>query len=388
MSRRVREWRAIGPAAGLGLVAALIAVAGCDGRAGGSDGAVGAAIDPGAPPILPADLGAALPPGAGRQPIAFIGPDAPDPIVAMFERSARVEAGRHHAAIESSRAVAGSGPAGQAEAIRAASRSRAAALIVATVDPAALAESLAEVRSAGTPVVLIEGSADGPTVPADAAPWVLVARGPDDYREAARRIVAAARDDAALVGFTTDDPALILVKDRADRREAERAAALIEAAREAGLPLATPEPLVFAGTTTDAKEAVVKAMGESTPHKIAIVLATEDLGLIGANVLRESLTPATRYVAAGFADDPANLTLATRSFCSAVADCNPAILGRAAVDAALDLVAGKPLPARLDLPIRVIRAPGPPAVFGTDKLPESELTKNKLRYHMRDMRPD
>jgi ABC-type sugar transport system substrate-binding protein len=334
-------------ASGLALLALGSLLSGCEGASG---------LAPPPPPTpstatSDSGIGASKPSGVLR--LVMILPGDQRPEYDVWTQVGRAAAGKSRAIFEATAPSPVDPPSRQVELVREAARKKPSCLIVVAADPEAMAPALAEVRDQGTPVVLLARP-----VAVEGAPLPLVTRGP--YAAAAKELVAAVRKDALVVGFPPDAEALVLVDARGGKDSAKRAAALLEAAKAAEVPLARPTPLPFDGDEPLARKAIEETRAEG--HRIGIVLADGARAIYGAMGLRMDLPREDRFVLAGFATRPKMMTIPRSSFCSAMADANVDGLATAAVEAAVRLARGETLSERIEVPLKVLRAPGPPRI--------------------------
>jgi ABC-type sugar transport system substrate-binding protein len=182
-------------------------------------------------------------------------------------------------------------PSRQAELIREAAASGALAVIVEPSDSPDVAAALEDVRSKGTPVVLI----DRPILSRDpSAPFTIVALSP--IQPPFQQLAEALRADARSLGLPDTGTALVLVDagagPEADRQG--RAPALISALTKAGVPKVDALPI--ARETAKAEEALTARL--KADPKVTIVVSPDESGVRLAAVVKEAIRP-TRHISIG-----------------------------------------------------------------------------------------
>ncbi|HEV3162777.1 MAG TPA: substrate-binding domain-containing protein [Isosphaeraceae bacterium] len=256
----------------------------------------------------------------------------------ILEQSSISEAGRQRLVLETRRPQSGDPASRQADLVREAARKGTSALIVVAEDPKTLAPALVEVRDRGVPIVLL-----GRPVAVPGKPITLVTL--PSYRESARKIVAAAVEEAKNMGLDTAGQAVILINAQPDSDSAERVAAMEAALEEAGVALL--ERIKFGegkemALPGDAAE-VVKAVATAHP-RLAIILADDDNGLSGAVSGRYGLHEKGYYAVAGFATNPRSTNLVKLHMSAGVVNLNIVGEARQAVHTAQRLINGEKIP--------------------------------------------
>lgn len=281
-------------------------------------------------------------------------PKATSLSINVWEQSARRSAGQSQATFEVYRPSASVliEQGGQADLIRQVVRAGALALIVVPENPEELGPALLEARKQGVPAISILE----PIRVDDDEPIPVLARSPAS--EYADQLVEAALEDALIVGYTSEDPVLLLSNVLGVDAE-ERTEALVNAVEAAGLSLFGGEPTRFRNNPETAFKRIQDAK-EQAP-RLAIVLVTEDVGFQQAISLREQIEPSDRYVMAGYIGDRRNMNMVRTSFASAAAEYSDIEIGAMAAKTALQLHRGEELPAEILIKPRVQRAPNPPS---------------------------
>lgn len=268
----------------------------------------------------------------------------------VWEAEARREAVEAHALTEVYRAEVGDPPGAQAELIRRAASEGASALIVMADEPSAVADAIAEVRKAGTPVVLLDRKVD---VPGDGPPPPLVLY--EEESESAAKLVDAAIAAASAAGFLPDGPAVIVRRQPTERRSRARAEAL-RAALEARGVRVLPD-VTFSGYRGDAKAPLIAASWLA--DDLAMVFTDEEEGLRGASEVRHDLSHASRrFVLSGYSSDRELLDLARYNACAAVVERPVREPMHRAFAAALALARGETVASEIRVPTPITVATG------------------------------
>jgi ABC-type sugar transport system substrate-binding protein len=237
----------------------------------------------------PSKSAAVLDPAANSaREIHVVLPDSNPAAKEVWNRAARLEAGEVKAFYVPHECQ----PGQQAGAIRVAVAQGARVLIVIPGDPAAIASTVAEIRSEGVPIVILgeplpEGS---PSAQIPTVTW-------GDLTEAAKRFLGGAREYAKQFGTPDDSQAIILKNNGGDSTATARVAALEAALKDAGIPLAG---VVSFDRTIDSATAEATKAAQADP-KINYILTEDEQGLDGAVKARDRLNASQRkVVVAGF----------------------------------------------------------------------------------------
>jgi ABC-type sugar transport system substrate-binding protein len=247
-------------------------------------------------------------------------------------------------------------PAQLAEAIRAAAARSTGALILEPIDAPEVTEALHEAEARGLPIVLLDSSLPASS-PGKFYPVVSIT----GFPEAGKQIVEAVIDDAQLLNLPADSAILVLEYHQKDFYSKPRLDSLISALKAAGRKY---EVVTYDGDQTVALE-LAKAYVKDHP-KTSIILADYDFGITAAyqtfaQVWKESKRSIVR---GGYGACDIRLDEMIVQMTEAVADRNMEAYSRKALLLALDMMAGKAVPERIDLPVRFIRNPhrNPPSL--------------------------
>lgn len=186
---------------------------------------------------------------------------------------------------------------GQAQAVREAVRRRPPALIVeAPAAPdAELDEAVAEARAKGLLVVALGRPLGEPS----AGPGRLVVIAPRPFKASADRLVELAARNATTGKLDPKSGALVVVRPGSDPFIDDRAAALKEALRGAGI-----EKVDEAAVGDDAPAAAEAVAEAAKAHPgVALVLAADGTSLLAADKAMGSLRADRPFVVAGYTED-------------------------------------------------------------------------------------
>ncbi|OJW17094.1 MAG: hypothetical protein BGO49_08080 [Planctomycetales bacterium 71-10] len=186
---------------------------------------------------------------------------------------------------------------GQAQAVREAARRQPPAIVVeAPAAPdAELDKAVAEARAKGLLVVAVGRPLGEPT----AGPGRLVVIAPRPFKASADRLVELAARNATNGGLDPKSGALVIARPGADPFIDDRAAALKEALRGAGV-----EQVDEAAVGDDAKAAAEAVAEAVKAHAgVTLVLAADGASLLAADQAMMSLRADRPFVIAGYTDN-------------------------------------------------------------------------------------
>ncbi|WZO98898.1 sugar ABC transporter substrate-binding protein [Isosphaeraceae bacterium EP7] len=283
--------------------------------------------DPAPPPDSPETAGA---PAVARRPARQVALVLPGPrrlSTQLTEQFMRQETGKRGLLFRSFQPEPEAPPSAQAASIRQAMEGRPSVLMVIPERAPEVAEALEEARLKKVPVLLLD-------VPLGAElPYPIVRN--SDYTGDARKLLAAAMEDAQTQGFPAQGPAVIVRSADDLDRASERAEALRLAAQGAGLTLLDDVRYVpSAGSQAKILEAL------AAHPEIALVLVEDDLGLEGGANARLALKPAGKFIIAGFAVQALITSMVKENEFAATVDRNLMGLVRQALAVADTLAAG------------------------------------------------
>lgn len=325
----MRRWVAVG----------LLGLVGCGGPSG-TEGPPTAALDVGDRPVEARS--------AARE-VAMVLPGGDDGLAALWENVARLECSNVNATLVALRPEAGAGPGGQAAAVRSAIARRPSVLIAMAEAGADIGPALAEARAAGIPVVLLETAVPGAGTP----PPTLVAFA--DSGPSLEGLAAAALKAANAAGLPPYGPALYVFNRNLGTKGEAELGALIRAVEALGV---ASVPTVRYEGYSDKTQAAVAAALKADPT-IRLIFG-DDMVLNGALAAQFAATPRPLFALAGIAGDKKSLDMVGDGQCIGVVDQNFPELARKAVRVALDLADGRPAPARVEVPVPLVLAKGPP----------------------------
>jgi len=284
--------------------------------------------------------------------------------VDLWEETARRQEGRTRAIATIYRMTPNDPPSMQVDLIHKAVSEGCSALIVLAPDGRLVAPAIAEVRKAGTPVVILAKPVDSEGLPP--IPTVRY----EDEAAVAKKLVAAAIADAAIAGpppfgpgkllgeagFPPDGPAMILRHTFPDYHSHARVNAIREALEAAGVRV-IPD-VRYNGLIEEAKLAM-RAAHETYPN-MAMVFADDDMALQGASEYRHLLNrKKRRFVLAGYAVEGMLLRLGRNNVTAGLVDrkvMEPMVV---AFDTALALAKGETVATDIHTPTPLILRKGP-----------------------------
>ncbi len=318
----------------------------------GSTGKSTASIDPsGLSSISPiSSVGSSR---TGAEQVAMVLPRDSETADRLWEQGAREESSQSTIVFDSFRATEA---IDQAEMIRRAVQSGASSIVVAPGDPEAIIPAIREAREVGIEIVTMLAP-----ITVDGEPTRVVTN--PDYLPTAKSLVQAAIEDAEKLEISPDGPALVVftpeVRD-ADRR----AAALTQALEEAGIPPLDGSPIAFTDEAEDAIALVQELLDSETP--MTMVLTADELAFRIVMSVRNDVEYVKRFVTAGYVQTKVMVDVVRSSFASAGAYCDDTVMGRFAINYALQLANGEEVPQRAEVPIQFFRAPNPPRLSSFD----------------------
>jgi hypothetical protein len=268
---------------------------------------------------------------------------------------ARAQAGIDKVRIRISVAGEKDTPGREADLVREATARHPRALVVEVIDPSDrdLAQAIGQARAGGLPVVLVGRALTG-TSPAGSSPsgeLILVA--PEAFAKSARILVDAAINNARNAKFTVDSGAVLVMNTASDPLVDERALALRNALRDAGVK--NIQEIRFAGDLDDAKKKVIELL--RADRKPGMVFSPDQIGFSASYNASTTLGDERPYVVAGYSNDESGSTMARSGEFAAVAIFSPERLIRKAVTTALRASEGQRLPERVELGVPVHVSP-------------------------------
>ncbi len=280
--------------------------------------------------------------------------------------TARAQAGREKSRILI--AVMGEidSPETEADLVRKAVARNPLAVIVEPADPAdsELAKALIEARDRGLPVVVVGrplaglhplpaqasgfGKAAGPAV----GPLVTVV--PEPFARTARPLVEAAIRNARNAKLSPEGGAVLVINTAGDALFEDRALALREALRNAGITAI--EELRFAGNIDNAQAELIALLRAN--RKPGMVLSTDMLCASAALQATGDLGEDRPFVVAGYSSDDGLGNMVRAGEYAALAIFSPERLISKAVTTAVAAARGERPPDRVELMVPVLDSPG------------------------------
>jgi ABC-type sugar transport system substrate-binding protein len=240
-------------------------------------------------------------------------------------------------------------PQRQAELVRAAVDRGAAALIVVPGDPEVLAPALAEARARGVKLLTLGAVVpvpDGPPVPA-------VVQTPPEV--SAAELVEVALAAAGAEEPPLEGPAVLLVPESGeDPRVPLRIAGLKDSLQKAGITLLPDLPFQIEGNTP--QKLLNAALSQEAGTRPALVFGLDDTAVTSATRVRGERFNDAPFILAGYVDNPDMIDLMRSGFCTAAVDGNLTAAAREAVRLTLDLLDGREVPERTEVPTPIRRA--------------------------------
>lgn len=310
-------------------------------------------------PFAPATTADAPPtaPVSGSPSVLFLPPAGDDQHAQVWQRSMEGRGGFDKVLLEVRRPAPGDPPNQQTKLLEQAAASGAKVVIVAP-QPGAPGEGLSAAAEAaakqGVRIVAIERPLADPQ---PNPPAIFVGTKPLDALCA--ELVAGIVEKAAKSPDKHLDkgPVLILRNDKGSGPWAqERADALRAALEKAGLPIAGE--LTVSSPGDAAREAIIARYKE--PNAPKIYLALDIWSLRSAISARRHLDDMESVLIAGFADDSDVLDALKQGMLDVAVDYNNERMGGDAVHVAAEILAGKKVPPRIEIPAEVRLAPRAP----------------------------
>ncbi|MGA9924021.1 MAG: sugar ABC transporter substrate-binding protein [Isosphaeraceae bacterium] len=256
--------------------------------------------------------------------------------------------------------------------IRTAANRSTGALILEPVDVPEVREALREAESRGLGVVLLDSPLPA-TSPGKPYPFVTF----KGFAEAAKQLVETVADDARVLRLPADGTTLVIENRDQDSYSRDRLESITSALKAAGRAY---DIVSFDGEQKGATEVVLEYL--KTHPKLTVILADHDFGVAGAFDAREQWKKTNKNIFAigGYFACDVRLTQRVKDHVQGLVDRNVEGYARKALQVALDLMDGKPVPERALVDVRFIHTP-PPFI----PPPSSEGTAgNKLEGAVRE----
>ena len=235
--------------------------------------------------------------------------------------------------------------------IRMAANRSTGALILEPVDVPEVREALREAESRGLGVVLLDSPLPAPA-PGKPYPFVTF----KGFAEAAKQLVETVADDARVLRLPADGTTLVIENRDQDSYSRDRLESITSALKAAGRAY---DIVSFDGEQKGATEVVLQYL--ETHPKLTVILADHDFGVAGAFDARErwKKTNKNMFAIGGYFACDARLTPSVKSRVQGLVDRNVEGYARKAIQVALDLMDGKPVPERALVDVRFIHTPPP-----------------------------
>jgi len=242
-------------------------------------------------------------------------------------------------------------PGRLASEIRTAANRSTGALILEPVDAPEVREALREAESRGLGIVLLDSPLPA-TAPGKPFPFVTF----QGFTEAARQLVAAVVDDARVLHLPAAGTTLLIENQEKDFYSQDRLESITSALKAAGRAY---DVLSFNGESKEAAKLVLEYL--KTHSKLTVVLADHDAGVAGAFDAREvwGKTNKNMFAIGGYYACDARLTQHVKDHVQGLIDRNVEGFAHKALQVALDLMEGKPVPVRALVDVRLIHTPAP-----------------------------
>lgn len=282
-----------------------------------------------------------------------------DPYLTDLERiAARMQAGYEHARLHFFPDESQAEPIqskGQAAIVRDSIAAKASAIIIDPDDPAnkELAAALRDARAAKIPVIVLGHPFAGETDPksSGAAPMILVA--PQPFAESAKRLVELAIRNVKNSRLNPEGGALVLRSSPPDRLQDDRARAIRDALKEAGIDAIAEVALPF--NTDIATDQLVQAFQQ---HPLATMAFFLDVyGVAASNNAAPKLRPKISYVQAGYVIEDNRIRMVNSGQYAGIAEYDPNHLIRKAVMVAAAAAHGKESKAKVVLSVPIAESP-------------------------------
>lgn len=235
-----------------------------------------------------------------------------------------------------------------AAAIRASESRSTGALILEPIDAPEVRSALHEVAAKGLSIVLLD-TAIPALSPGKYYPSVTFT----GFTEAGKQVVDAMIEDARHLKLPEDAPILLLEYREKDPYSRQRLESLISALKAAGR---RHDVVTFAGQE-EAEEAALKYLND---HPQANIILTDfDFGIAGVYQAFTKVYEASQRVVirGGYGSSDARLDALLVQMTEALANRNTDGFERTVLDLALKQMEGKPVPERVEVPVRFIRNP-------------------------------
>ncbi len=242
-------------------------------------------------------------------------------------------------------------PVQLASEIRTAANRSTGALILEPVDVPEVREALREAESRGLGVVLLDSPLPA-TSPGKPNP-VVTFKG---FAEAAKQLVETVADDGRVLRLPADGTTLVIENRDKDFYSRDRLESITSALKAAGRAY---DIVSFDGKQKGATEVVLEYL--KTHPKLTVILADHDFGVAGAFDAQEQWkkTSKNMFAIGGYFACDARLTQSVKDHVQGLVDRNVEGYARKALQVALDLMEGKPVPERALVDVRFIRTPPP-----------------------------
>jgi ABC-type sugar transport system substrate-binding protein len=237
-------------------------------------------------------------------------------------------------------------PGQLASEIRTAANRKTGALILEPVDAPEVRAALREAESRGLGVVLLDSPLPA-TAPGKPYPFVTF----QGFAEAAKQLVATVAEDARVLHLPADGTTLVVENRDKDFYGRERLESITNALKAAGRAY---DLVSFDGDSNKAAEVVLEYL--KTHPKLTVILADHDDGVTGAFNARErwGKTNKQMFAIGGYFACDARLAQHVKDRVQALVDRNVEGYARKALQLALDLMDGKPVPERALVDVRLI----------------------------------
>ncbi|MGA2703626.1 MAG: sugar ABC transporter substrate-binding protein [Isosphaeraceae bacterium] len=235
--------------------------------------------------------------------------------------------------------------------IRTAANRSTGALIVEPVDAPEVREALREAESRGLGVVLLDSPLPAPS-PGKPYPFVTF----EGFAEAAKQLVETVADDARVLHLPAAGTTLVVENRDQDFYSRDRLESITSALKAAGRAY---DIVSFDGEEKEAAKLVLEYL--KTHPKLTVILADHDFGVAGAFSAREQWrkTSKNMFAIGGYFACDARLSQHVKDRVQGLVDRNVEGYARKALQVALDLMDGKPVPERALVDVRFIHTPPP-----------------------------
>ncbi len=242
-------------------------------------------------------------------------------------------------------------PVQLASEIRTAANRSTGALILEPVDVPEVREALREAESRGLGVVLLDSPLPA-TSPGKPNP-VVTFKG---FAEAAKQLVETVADDGRVLRLPADGTTLVIENRDKDFYSRDRLESITSALKAAGRAY---DIVSFDGKQKGATEVVLEYL--KTHPKLTVILADHDFGVAGAFDAQEQWkkTSKNMFAIGGYFACDARLTQSVKDHVQGLVDRNVEGYARKALQVALDLMEGQPVPERALVDVRFIHTPPP-----------------------------